>query len=127
MAMEQHTEVSQTIEALLKGLSEDQRRAMKELPDPCGDWADNASLLAETYIHTLILERQGHELRLIDSLLTDPDAVSRRCERCGEAIPLARLAALPTATTCIVCQEQVEATLARERALCCAARTDPYD
>lgn len=133
-SLAQPQQLSRTIEALeqrridlLRGLSEDQKRAMEELPDPCGDWADNASLLAETYIHSLIMERRGVELRRIDALLTEQNALQRTCEECAGPIPLARLSALPTATTCIDCQERIEAEEARQRALLCAARTDPYE
>ena len=56
-------------------------------------------------------ERGNAEIEVIDRALERIDTGDYgRCEECDEDIPLARLKALPTATTCVTCAE------ARERA-----------
>lgn len=55
-------------------------------------------------------EREKREIEAIDLALTRIEAGSYgRCDGCGKAIPEARLRAMPTATTCLVCGEAGEA------------------
>lgn len=55
-------------------------------------------------------ERAKREIEAIDLALTRIEAGSYgRCDGCGKAIPEARLRAMPTATTCLVCGEAGEA------------------
>lgn len=51
-------------------------------------------------------------LRQIDDALERMDhSAYGECENCGKAIPKARLRALPYATLCVACQEQMEREL----------------
>ena len=55
-------------------------------------------------------ERAKREIEAIDRALTRIETGSYgRCEGCGKDIPLARLQALPAATTCLACGEAGEA------------------
>lgn len=55
-------------------------------------------------------ERMKGEIEAIDRALTRIEAGSYgRCEVCGKNIPVSRLQALPTATTCLPCGEAREA------------------
>ena len=55
-------------------------------------------------------ERAKREIEAIDRALTSIEAGSYgRCEGCGKDIPVARLQAVPTATTCLACGEAGEA------------------
>jgi len=55
-------------------------------------------------------ERMKGEIEAIDRALTRIEAGSYgRCEVCGKDIPVSRLQALPTATTCLSCAEAREA------------------
>ena len=65
---------------------------------------------------TVVLSRlDGAERRLLDEI----DAAQARlaagtfgaCERCGKAIPLARLRAVPTARLCIACERAAESAV----------------
>jgi DnaK suppressor protein len=67
---------------------------------------------AETMVRLLdrLDERAKREIEAIDLALTRIEAGSYgRCEGCGKDIPVARLEALPTATTCLPCSEASEA------------------
>jgi DnaK suppressor protein len=60
----------------------------------------------ETMIRLLdrLDEREKLEIEAIDLALTRIETGSYgRCEGCGKSIPVARLEALPTATTCLAC------------------------
>ncbi|WP_455246107.1 TraR/DksA family transcriptional regulator [Petrachloros mirabilis] len=55
-------------------------------------------------------ERAKRKIEAIDLALMRIEAGTYgRCEGCGKDIPMARLEALPTATTCVVCGEAREA------------------
>jgi len=55
-------------------------------------------------------EREKREIEAIDLALTRIETGSYgRCQGCGKNIPMARLQALPTATTCLACGEAREA------------------
>lgn len=54
---------------------------------------------------------ENRELTAIDEALQRiRDGSYGKCEECGRSIPLARLQALPLATTCIHCQRRSEST-----------------
>ena len=58
-------------------------------------------------------ERELAELRDIDSALQRIDFhVAGSCAVCGADIPLARLKAMPSATTCLACQQASEGSAA---------------
>jgi len=66
----------------------------------------------ETMIRLLdrLDEREKQEIEAIDSALIRIETGSYgHCEGCGKDIPLARLQALPTATTCLACGKAREA------------------
>ena len=55
-------------------------------------------------------EREKREIEAIDLALTRIETGSYgRCQGCGKDIPVARLQAVPTATTCLTCGEASEA------------------
>ncbi len=55
-------------------------------------------------------EREKREIEAIDLALTRIESGSYgRCQGCGKDIPVARLQALPTATSCLACGEVREA------------------
>jgi DnaK suppressor protein len=55
-------------------------------------------------------EREKREIEAIDLALTRIETGSYgRCEGCGKDIPMARLQAVPTTTTCLACGEAREA------------------
>lgn len=55
-------------------------------------------------------EREKREIEAIDLALTKIETGSYgRCDGCGKDIPVARLQAVPTATTCLACGEAREA------------------
>lgn len=55
-------------------------------------------------------EREKREIEAIDLALTRIETgLYGRCQCCGKDIPVARLQALPTATTCLVCGKAREA------------------
>lgn len=55
-------------------------------------------------------EREKREIEAIDLALVRIETGSYgRCQGCGKDIPVARLQALPTATTCLSCGEAREA------------------
>ncbi len=57
------------------------------------------------------IDRDAHELRLIDHALTRiKGGTYGDCVNCGQTIPIARLHAEPTATRCVGCQELYEKT-----------------
>lgn len=67
---------------------------------------------AETMIRLLdrLDERAKREIEAIDRALLRIETGSYgRCERCGKDIPVARLQAVPTTTTCLACGEAGEA------------------
>lgn len=58
----------------------------------------------------IALERNEQEtLEMVEHALARLDEGSYgQCERCGKAIPIERLEALPYATLCVTCQTEVE-------------------
>ncbi|HEX5646418.1 MAG TPA: TraR/DksA C4-type zinc finger protein [Nitrospira sp.] len=54
-------------------------------------------------------EREKREIEAIDLALIRIETGSYgRCQGCGKDIPVARLQALPTATTCLLCSQASE-------------------
>jgi DnaK suppressor protein len=76
---------------------------------PHGDMADFALDTAQDEISSQLAEVESRELaKLENALASIREGVYGQCEDCGEAIPLARLHALPYATHCIQCQREAE-------------------
>lgn len=79
-----------------------------------GDVADFALDAAQDEISSQLAEVESRELTNIESALDRiRDGSYGNCETCSEAIPLARLQALPYATLCIQCQRESEKDTSR--------------
>jgi DnaK suppressor protein len=74
-----------------------------------GDVADFALDAAQDEISSQLAEVESRELTNIETALERiREGNFGSCEHCDEAIPLARLQALPYATLCIGCQREAE-------------------
>jgi DnaK suppressor protein len=74
-----------------------------------GDVIDAALDTAQDEISSQLAEVESRELTSIETALERMRKGDYGlCEGCGEGIPLARLQALPYATTCIQCQREAE-------------------
>lgn len=84
--------------------------ALKSLADQTsGDVVDAALDAAQDEISSKLAEVESRELASIEMALEKIKAGTYGgCEICGGKIPLARLQALPYATTCIECQRASE-------------------
>ena len=96
-------------DALRKALAGD-LSLLKELRgQTSGDVLDAALDSAQDEISSQLAEVESRELASIENALERMrDGDYGLCEGCNEAIPLARLQALPYATTCIKCQREME-------------------
>lgn len=83
---------------------------LQELKDhSAGDAADIACEASQDEISSQLVEVESRELGQIEKALKLMESGSYgQCEACGEAIPIARLNALPFATQCVECQESAE-------------------
>ena len=83
---------------------------LKELREQSsGDVVDFALDSAQDEISSQLAEVESRELAQIENALElIRDGKYGVCEGCTKAIPLARLQALPYATTCIDCQREAE-------------------
>jgi DnaK suppressor protein len=83
---------------------------LKELrAQTAGDLVDAALDSAQDEISSQLAEVESRELAHIDVALERMrQGDYGQCEGCGQAIPLARLQALPYATMCIQCQREAE-------------------
>ena len=74
-----------------------------------GDVIDAALDSAQGEINSQLAEVESRELSSIEKALEQMrDGTYGLCEHCNKKIPLARLKALPYATTCIECQRLAE-------------------
>ena len=74
-----------------------------------GDAADFALDAAQDEISSQLAEVESRELASIENALECMrEGAYGACDICGDDIPLARLQALPYATTCICCQRESE-------------------
>lgn len=81
-----------------------------------GDIADHAVDTDYGTINSQLAEVESRELEQIEHALERfRDRRYGVCELCDRTIPLARLKALPYATTCIRCQKQNETAVASDR------------
>jgi DnaK suppressor protein len=96
-------------DALRKALAGD-LSLLKELREQSsGDVVDFALDSAQDEISSQLAEVESRELALIERALeTMREGNYGICEGCEKPIPLARLQALPYATTCIECQREAE-------------------
>ncbi len=73
------------------------------------DWGDEVSRHIDDDMDAALLQRKGERIRRIEHALELLEQGSYgHCERCGKAIPVARLRALPFATQCVLCRESAE-------------------
>lgn len=89
--------------------------AAGSLPDPgesranTDDTADVASENSELDLSINLLSRAQVELDEIEQAMERIDQRSYgRCDDCGQPIPIARLEAIPTATSCVPCKAKAE-------------------
>ncbi len=96
-------------DALRKALAGDLSQ-LKELgAQASGDVVDAALDSAQDEISSQMAEVESRELARIENALERMRSGHYGvCEGCGSAIPLARLEALPYATSCIKCQREAE-------------------
>ena len=96
-------------EAIRKALTGD-LSLLKELREQSGgDVVDFAIDSAQDEINSQLAEVESRELAQIEEALGRvKDGTYGKCEGCKNNIPLARLQALPYATTCIDCQREME-------------------
>jgi DnaK suppressor protein len=95
--------------ALRKALAGD-LSLLKQLREQTGgDVVDEALDAAQDEISSQLAEVESRELANIErALVRMKHGNYGECEACGERIPLARLNALPYATSCIECQRAAE-------------------
>lgn len=76
-----------------------------------GDVVDFALDSAQDEINSQIAQAESRELKNIDAALEKMrQGTYGKCEGCSENIPLIRMQALPYATYCIACQQELEQT-----------------
>ena len=98
-------------DALRKALAGD-LSALKELSEQTkGDVVDVALDSAQDEISSQLAEVESRELSQIEAALEKMrDGSYGVCEGCNNNIPLVRIQALPYATYCIDCQQELEKT-----------------
>lgn len=95
-------------EALRKALDGDMSM-LQTLSQEGGDVMDAAMDTAQDEISSQLVEVESRELNQIEEALTRfRDGIYGNCEACEKPIPLARLQAVPYATTCIECARKQE-------------------
>jgi len=96
-------------DALRKALAGDLSLLQELKAQSSGDVVDAALDSAHDEICSQLAEVESRELASIENALERmKDGTYGICEGCGCKIPLARLNALPYATTCINCQREAE-------------------
>ena len=76
------------------------------------DVADHGSDAFERNMTLGLMENEARTLHQIEEALEQMETgIYGVCILCGQAVPLARLEALPFATTCVPCQEKAERRL----------------
>jgi len=98
----------------------DQRNALREkisdemglafLPDDgTNDIGETANQVERSELHTQLAALESRELEEIQhAIVSIREGRYGTCERCQKAIPIARLQALPFATSCVDCQRRSE-------------------
>jgi RNA polymerase-binding transcription factor len=95
--------------ALRKALAGDLSLLMQLREQTGGDVVDAALDAAQDEISSQLAEVESRELANIErALVRIKNGTYGECEGCGAKIPLARLNALPYATSCINCQRAAE-------------------
>ena len=95
--------------ALRKALAGDLSLLMQLREQSGGDVVDAALDAAQDEVSSQLAEVESRELANMDrALAMIKKGTYGECESCGNKIPLARLNALPYATSCIECQRAAE-------------------
>lgn len=118
--MQEHTIIEQRLKdrrtelaQRLGRINQDVRHAKKPLE---ADFAEQAVERENDEVLDALGEGLRAELALIETALSRIERGEYGvCERCGQAIPVARLEALPYAGRCVTCQEGRKATTNSER------------
>jgi len=88
---------------------------LQSLNQEVGDVMDAAMDTAQDEISSQLVEVESRELHQIeDALARFKDDIYGDCEVCDKPIPLARLQAVPYATTCIDCARKQESGQLRQ-------------
>lgn len=105
-----------TLREMLSRLQDETRRRIKDLRrdqeeesdrDPA-DEMDLASTTEEIETHAGLIARAEEKLRYLDEAMTRLEAGKYgRCLKCGGAIPVERLIAIPFASYCVDCQKKL--------------------
>lgn len=127
MANTNHHTSSKERQAVLRAMLEDRRneiqsklRSLREtLPDALSDVKDEEEQSVADFVQDVdfaLMEMKSATLAKIDEALVRLQQGSYGvCEECGEALPEARLLAIPFAILCRECQEDVEKHEREER------------
>jgi DnaK suppressor protein len=104
-------------EALHRSLSGELRRFNAWEEPVVGDAADDALDTDYGVVNSQLAQTESRELVAIETaLLRMREGTYGLCEDCGREIPLARLQALPYATSCVHCQRRLETQQERSSA-----------
>jgi RNA polymerase-binding protein DksA len=109
MAAKAHREFMQMLSEARRRLGRTVAKTDEELASlethRAGDFEDSATTELAAGVLSRLEGRARHELDEIDAAQARLAAgVFGRCEKCGGAIPIARLRAMPTARYCLTCQ-----------------------
>jgi DnaK suppressor protein len=103
-------------DALRRCLSDDLSRLVA---DDCRGVCDPIDKAVDDEFQSLtcnMVEFESRELARVEHALNQIHAGEYgKCEQCQRSIPMARLRIIPSATTCVKCQEKSEAQLANSR------------
>jgi DnaK suppressor protein len=73
-------------------------------------FADSAQATAErSQLLSMIEQLRSHHREVVGALERIDAGSYGKCERCGEAIPIERLEAIPTARLCVRCKQETGA------------------
>lgn len=100
-------EVEQALNRLIENQREDNDKLSQDGLADESDFAQREALLHENYS---LIERKTRELKRIEYMIQklSKDEKFGRCEECGRMIPSERLLAVPDATLCVPCQQELE-------------------
>lgn len=111
-----HVEGGDALREMLSRLQDETRRRIIDLRRDQGqesdsgpaDEIDSANTTEEVETHAGLIARAEEKLRFLDGAMTRLDAGKYgRCLKCGRAIPIERLIAIPFASYCLDCQEKL--------------------
>jgi len=94
----------------------DHAGALAASDELCGELVDDAQVIEVREDHQLTRARLVQRAKgLLDALQRLRVGTYGRCDECEASIPIARLRALPSATTCVRCQVRREGARVRAR------------